>query len=205
MTDTEVLENLRILGVAGQETTASIMAWILIHLALYRDLWRELCREVVPNAPLPVSLRETQEFPFIKALTNEALRRYTPAWYVPRTIRADDLVLHGCHIPDGTVIGLSPLATHHLEELWPDPFRFDVGRWAGDISPSPHVFLPYGGGPHLCVGAAFAALQITQMLVAIAAARLMPVLEKKDYNLRPILLAFPHPSASIRVSFVSES
>jgi cytochrome P450 len=174
----------------------------MIQLALDGELWQRLCDEVEVGSDLPLSLQETREFPFARALLNETLRRFTPAWFVPRGVCADDLVLCGYSIPKGTMLGLSPLATHHLSELWPDPFRFDVDRWTPGTIPAPNVFLPFGGGPHTCLGAAFATLEMTQALVALAAARQRPLMEKQD-DLRPVLLGLPHPSRKILLRFVS--
>jgi len=199
----EILENLRILGVAGHETTGTVLAWIVIQLARDGALWDAVCREVPAGTALPLSLREASEFRLVRAVVQESLRLYTPAWYVPRTVCADDLELHGFPIPRGTLIGVSPLATHHLPDLWPDPFRFDVNRWAKGFAISPNVFLPYGGGPHLCVGAAFAALQMAQVVIALASGRRRPTLARSDYDFRPFLLPFPHPSPDIRIGFAA--
>jgi pentalenene oxygenase len=155
LTPRELLDNLRIMVFAGQETTASIMSWAIIHLALDRALWQALCDEVPAGQTLPDSIRrDAQAFPVIRALLNETLRRYTPAWYVPRRVCTDDAVIHGHALPFGTMVAFSPLATHHMHAFWPDPFRFDITRWRPGAMPSGNLFLPFGNGPHTCLGAA---------------------------------------------------
>lgn len=200
----ELFDNLRILVFASQETTASILAWALIELARDRELWREVVAEVPSDAPLPVTLAEARQYRLLGALLNESLRRYTPAWFVPRGVRGDDLRLEGYEVPRGTMLGASPLGTHHIDELWPDPFRFDVGRWLSDRPIPANSFMPFGGGPHTCLGAAFATLEMTQVLVAIARRRKRPVLDR-DFDLRPVLLGLPHPSRHIRVRFATDN
>ncbi len=199
----ERLDNLRIMVFAGQETTASIMSWAVIHLALDPALRQALCDEVPPHYSMPESIRDAQGFSFVRALLHETLRRYTPAWYVPRRVCADGATIHGQHLPCGTLVGFSPLATHHLPGCWREPFRFDPGRWSPGNPPASNTFLPFGSGPHTCLGAAFAMLEMTLVLVALAAARRRPVL-CGQYDLRPVLLPLPHPSRRIRVRFVSD-
>jgi cytochrome P450 len=204
LTPRELLDNLRIMVFAGQETTASIMSWAIIHLALDRALWQAVCDEVPAGQPLPDSIREAQAFPVIRAILNEALRRYTPAWYVPRRVCTDNAVIHGHALPSGTMVAFSPLATHHMHTFWPDPFRFDVTRWGAGAMPPGNLFLPFGNGPHTCLGAAFAMLEMTLVLAALAAARWRPEL-CGHYDLRPQLLPLPHPPRRVRIQFVPET
>lgn len=200
----EVLDNVRIMVFAGQETTASVLAWTLIHLALDNDLWNHLCKEVPRSTELPLTFSQVGQFTFIRRLLNESLRRYTPAWFVPRGIRADNLVIGGHAVPKGTMIAVSPLATQHLSQYWPKPFQYDVDRWNSDFAPQANTFLPFGIGPHTCLGTMFATIEMTQLLVALAASRRRPVLSG-HYDLRPLLLALPHPSRKIRMRFVNEA
>lgn len=196
----ELLDNLCLLVFAGQETTASVLAWAIVELARAPQLWQEVVREVPTDAPLPVTLGEAQQYKFLGALLNESLRRYSPSWFVGRGVQTHDLQVLGHDVPFGTFLAASVLATHHMDELWPDPFRFDVTRWLSNKKPPAGAFWPFGGGPHVCLGAAFSTLEMLQVLVALARRRRRPVLEG-DYDLRPVLLDLPHPSADIRIAF----
>jgi cytochrome P450 family 117 subfamily A len=204
LTETEVVDNLRITVVAGQETTANVMSAMLIQLALERELWAELCAAVPRGTPLPGSPREATQFKLARAIVKESLRRFTPAWIVLRQVLVDDFVVERCHLPRGTMVAVSPLATQHLPELWQRPFEFDVARWS-DESAIPHGgYVPFGGGSHVCVGAALVTLELIQLLVALASARRRPELAGR-HDVRPYLLPFPHVSRKVRLRFVEES
>jgi cytochrome P450 len=203
LTETEVVDNLRITVVAGQETTANVMSAMLIQLAVDRDLWTQLCDTVPRDTPLPVSVRDAFRFKFAKAIVSESLRRFTPAWVVLRKVLVDDLIIHDRHLPHGTMVAVSPLATQHLPELWPHPFEFDVERWRDEPAVPHGGYLPFGGGRHVCLGAAMVTLELVQLLVALASARRRPELAG-EYDLRPYLLPFPHVPRKIRLRFVGE-
>lgn len=200
LSDAEVLDNVRVLVLAGHETTASVLAWALIHLALDRNLWQAVCDEVGRDAPAPLSLQDLRALPLVQAVLHEALRRYTPLWSIRRTVVADDVVLYGHPLPRGTVLQVSPLATQHLPACWPDPWTFDVRRWLDGRQPAPDTWLPFGTGDHICLGMAFSLLEMAQVIVQLATGRRRPVLAG-DYDLRPMLLPLIHPDRRIRIRF----
>lgn len=200
LTDSEVLDNVRVLVLAGHETTASVLAWVLIHLATDGDLWQAVCDEAGPDAPPPLSLQDVRALPLVQAVVNEALRRYPPSWSIRRTVAADDVELYGHALPRGTVIHVSPLATQHLPACWSNPWTFDVHRWLDGRQPAPDTWLPFGSGDHVCLGMAFALLEIAQVVVLLASKRRRPVLDG-EYDLRPVLLPLIHPDRRIRLRF----
>jgi cytochrome P450 len=69
-------------------------------------------------------------------------------------------------LPKGAFVSFSQYMTHHLPELYPEPERFNPERWH-TIDPSPYDYLPFGAGPHTCIGAAFAMLEIKIALAMI--------------------------------------
>jgi cytochrome P450 len=204
MTDAQLLDNLRILIFAGRETTASVMAWALIEIARDATLWARLCQEVPRGYPLPLTVADIQALPVVQAVIHESLRRYTPAWLIARGVRSDTMTINGHALAPGTVVAVSPLATHHLPDVWSAPFRFDIDRWADIGQPDPSVYLPFGVGPHTCLGSAFAQVEMGQVLVALLRRRRRPYLAHHRYDLRPRLLPLPRPSRRIRLHLVDE-
>jgi hypothetical protein len=69
-------------------------------------------------------------------------------------------------IPAGTLVLIDAWGVHHDPEVYPNPERFDPGRFAGD-APAPYTWLPFGGGAHRCIGAALAELEIKVGLATI--------------------------------------
>ncbi len=77
---------------------------------------------------------------------------------------------------EGVLHGDAPTyVTHHLPELYPNPERFDPERWNAP-EPPPYAYIPFGAGPHTCIGAQFAMMEIRIVLAMILQRfRLTPV------------------------------
>ena len=101
-----------------------------------------------------------------RAALMEAMRLYPPAYAVDRTATSP-LRLAGHDIPPGSVLAVSPWSTHRHPEFWPDPERFDPGRFLGAQERPRYAYFPFGGGPRSCVGEHFAVLEATILLAAL--------------------------------------
>ena len=99
----------------------------------------------------------------------EALRRYPPLPTMPRyATRAFDFM--GYTIPAGTHVGITPIHTHHMEEIWSQPFRFDPERFAPgreEHKRHPFAWVPFGGGAHMCLGQHFAYMQVKALMAQL--------------------------------------
>jgi cytochrome P450 len=107
----------------------------------------------------------------VQQVLNESLRLFPTAPVIIRDIVAD-AEFDGVEVPAGT-IGLIPIyAIHRHRDYWDDPDRFDPGRFAPDnpAKPTRFQFLPFGAGPRICIGAAFAMIEATVMLATFVRA-----------------------------------
>lgn len=157
LTDVEITDQVISLIAAGFETTSAAMGWATHALLADSTVWR--------NAQ--ASLDVPGDWRYVDGVVSETLRLYPPA-VVSARMAAEAFDFAGHRVPTGSLVLYSPYVTHRLPELWPDPSRFDPQRWnpgqPGYRRPGPHEFLPFGGGPHRCLGAAFAATQMTVLL-----------------------------------------
>lgn len=100
----------------------------------------------------------------------------------------------GTRITAGGLLLFSPYVTHRLPELWRQPLRFDPRRWdperPGHRRPGPHEFLPFGGGPHRCLGARIATAEMTVLLEQLLR---RTSLQLEPSNMTPIGLAAMRP------------
>lgn len=168
LTDAELVGNLRLLGLAGHETTASVMAWMLLFVAHQPELWDRLCEEALAHDGPPCTPAELARFPFAEALFRETLRIYPPIWFVYRRATTD-LVIEGVRIDEGTILVIPLITFSRDPERYPVPDRLDPDRWL-ELGRSPRSveLCQFGGGPHFCLGYRLALLEGIQLIVSAA-------------------------------------
>jgi cytochrome P450 len=92
----------------------------------------------------------------------ETLRLYPPLPVIPR-ISTRSFEFAGYRIPANSMAVVSPIHTHTMDEWWSDPMRFDPERFApgrAEHERHTHSWIPFGGGPHMCLGRRFAETQV---------------------------------------------
>jgi cytochrome P450 len=167
--DRQLRDELMTLLLAGHETTAMALSWTFYLLSLHPGARRKLEDEL---AALPGGAPNVDDLPrlrYTRMVLDESLRLYPPAWVVTRSATADDEI-GGFTIPAGSPVLVSPYVTHHDPALWEDPEGFDPERFApeqADTRPR-YAYFPFGGGPHLCIGAGFATMEATIVLAVVA-------------------------------------
>jgi len=170
MTDTQVRDEAITLFLAGHETTANALTWAWYLLSQHRDAEAALHAELaeVLGGRVP-TVEDVQRLPTTVAVLSESMRLYPPAWAIGRRAlvehRAD-----GFAIPAGAVIVVSPWLLHHDERWWPEPATFRLDRWTDEaIAERPrHAYMPFGGGPRMCIGEGFARMEAVSLLATIA-------------------------------------
>ncbi|MEZ4428341.1 MAG: cytochrome P450 [Nannocystaceae bacterium] len=170
MSDAQVIDEVITIFIAGHETTAVTLTWAWLLLAGSREveakLHDELERVLAGRAP---TVADLPALPFTRQLLDEAMRMYPPVWVDPRESIAED-ELAGYALPPGTLLMPVLYATHRHPEFWDDPERFDPDRFAvaaaRDRHPLAHA--PFGGGPRVCLGMAFAYQEMTLCVAALA-------------------------------------
>jgi cytochrome P450 len=100
------------------------------------------------------------------------MRLYPPAYVFSRRAAGDDQ-LGPWHIPKGAHIIISPYALHRRPDYWPEPDKFKPERFAPGAPTVPadrpkHAYLPFGGGPRICIGNSFAMMEHAIVLCAVA-------------------------------------
>lgn len=153
---------------AGFETPANALSWTLYLLSL-DDGWRcKVEREVdslLSKGPEGVRF---DEFVATRALLEESMRLYPPVAILSRQA-LNDHILAGREIAKNTTVIVSPWVLHRHRRLWDQPECFDPARFMPkyrDAIPR-YTFLPFGAGPRVCIGAAYAMQQMTATLARL--------------------------------------
>ena len=145
---------------AGHDTTTATLTFLLYELAqapaAREALEAELDARVdARHGPAPEQLTGAA-LPVLERTVLETLRRYPPAWVGPRrSVR--DVALAGVEVPAGLYVHYSSWVTHHLPQLYEDPFRFEPDRFRPDRAARiPRGgYVPFGGGSRMCLGKRF--------------------------------------------------
>ncbi|MCK6525223.1 cytochrome P450, partial [Myxococcota bacterium] len=164
----ELVANVRVLGLAGHETTASILTWCLAYLSHDDALWGRLIAEADATGHIPQTPGDLKKHPIAEAIFREALRLRTPLPVMSRET-ALPVEISGHTLPVGTPLRLPLWLWNRDPERYPDPERFNPDRWLGrDRKPDAVEMSPFGGGAHFCLGYHLAILEGVQLLTALA-------------------------------------
>ena len=169
MTDQQLRDELITILIAGHETVASALTWACYLLAtnpqVEARLHAELDQVLGSRAP---TMDDLPALETTRRVFDETLRLYPPAWLVTRkNIEAD--VIGGALIPAGSLVIVSLATTHRNPAYWPDPDQFDPDRFLPEIANARprYAYLPFGGGPRLCIGNHFALLEAPLVLASL--------------------------------------
>jgi cytochrome P450 len=170
LTDRQIRDEVVTVFLAGHETTASALTWswwlLAQHPEAERQLHAELDEVLGDRLPRPDDL---PRLPYASGVFAEALRLYPPAAMIFRRALEDHPVGEYV-IPQGGIVMLSQYVMHRDPRFYPHPDVFDPGRWAPEVRAGRprYCYFPFGGGPRVCIGEGFAAMEGVLVLATIA-------------------------------------
>ncbi|PPK86539.1 cytochrome P450 [Neolewinella xylanilytica] len=187
MTDEQLVDEVLILFAAGYETSANALAWTVWLLLKHPAELAKVQKELVQLGS-PADYGNVARLPYLTQVIRESLRLYPPAWITDRIARGEDEV-QGLTIPAGTTVGIFIYGIHRSPHLYADPDAFRPDRMQEDLIKARHPFayLPFGGGPRLCIGHHFALLEMQLFLAhllgffRVSAAGSLPALRPVPY------------------------
>lgn len=162
----QLIDEIKILFIAGHETTANALTFTLQLLGSHLDVQQKVFEEILKvESESEDVVEQLQKMTYINAVLNESMRLYPPAWITDRQ-NVDDDVLGKFTIKKNTLIGVSFYELHRNPKYWENPDQFDPNRFLGEQKKhSMQYFYPFGAGPRMCIGAGFA---IYEMCLAIS-------------------------------------
>jgi cytochrome P450 len=168
MSDAELRDEMITLLLAGHETTATTLAWViqyvLEHPAVHARLRAELLERGVGASDEPVGVGD---LPYLDATIKETQRLMPIIPMVGRRLHTA-MRIGDYELPAGVVAAPCAYLTHRRPDLWDEPDVFHPERFLGK-RPSPYEFFPFGGGARACLGAAFASFEMKIVLARILA------------------------------------
>jgi cytochrome P450 family 110 len=166
MRDKDLRDELITLLAAGHETTATELPWVFHYLAENPDVQAKVHEELDRvMGPGPVDPALADALPYLDAVVKETMRLRPVILAIGRVLQAP-WRLGEWELPAGALVSASIYLAHHNPEVWPEPERFDPGRFEGGRT-SPHAYFPFGGGARRCIGMAFALYEMRVVLATI--------------------------------------
>jgi cytochrome P450 len=193
MTDKQVRDEALTLLTAGHETVGAALAWTWYLLAKHPEVQRSLHDEVVSIlGGRPPSITDLPNLPLCRAVFEESMRHYPPAWGIPRESIGPDEIM-GWHIPPKAALVLGQFLTHRHPDYWEQPDQFLPGRFLGKPPRNRprFAYFPFGGGPRACIGSQFAMIEAQLVMATLILHYEMelltdhPVVPDPTFTLRP--------------------
>jgi cytochrome P450 len=165
----EVIDQLGVLFLAGHETSASALIWAVFILAQRPELRARLraeVREVAGDGP--ISMEMAKRLALVRNIFRETLRLYPPITFLPR-VAIRDTVVGGVKMKRGAMLMISPWTMHRHQSHWEQPDVFDPDRFVGtrEAAIRTGTYIPFGTGPRVCAGAAFATTEAILILAEL--------------------------------------
>jgi cytochrome P450 len=210
MTPRQVRDEVLTLLLAGHETTANALAWTWYLLSQNPEAENKLHDEIAgvlgERAPNGLDL---PRLPYTRMVIEESMRLYPPAWAISRNTIGDDEI-GGYRVPRKTSIIISSFVTHRHPAFWEAPERFDPERFSPERSAGrPNfAYLPFGGGPRICIGNGFAMTEAQLVVATVAQRYRLRLVPGHPVELHPLITLRPrhgmrmtlHPAGAGAVS-----
>jgi len=170
MTPKEVRDQVVTIFMAGHETTSQALSWTWYLLSQHPEAEAKLHDELttVLEGRTP-RYEDIAELRYTRMVIEESMRLYPPAHTFGRQpIAADEILGH--RIPAGAEVLIMPWLLHRKPSLWENPDRFEPERFSPERAAARprFAYIPFGAGPRICIGAAFAMAEAMLILATIA-------------------------------------
>jgi cytochrome P450 len=199
MSDQQLRDEMMTLFLAGHETTANALTWIWYLLARHPEVEEKLSEELrsVLGGRAP-TVADLPKLRYTEMVVRESMRLYPPA---PGAAREpiEDVAIGGFQAPKGSLLSINTYVMHRDARFFAEPDRFHPERfgqgWEERIPR--YAYLPFGAGPRVCIGNAFATME-ARLILATVAQRCKLSLET-DREVRPVQLITLRPRGPVRM------
>ncbi|HUQ75560.1 MAG TPA: cytochrome P450 [Burkholderiales bacterium] len=206
--DADVAGNVLTMLLAGEDTTANTLAWMIWLLSRNPPALERARKEVLAalgGQPLPMQYEQLAAMPFVEACANETMRLKPVApLLIVETIR--DTVVAGLEIPAGQIVMCLMRPPAVDERHFPDPQTFDPARWLDKSAASAkRVAMPFGAGPRLCPGRYLAMLEMKMAIAMLLAGFDLESVGTADGGEPRELMAFTMAPVGLRMKLRSRA
>jgi len=201
MSDAEVRDEVMTLFLAGHETTANALSWTFYLLsrndAVSARLRAEIDAALGGRTP---TMQDLPRMPYALQVFKEAMRLYPPGYIVGReSLR--EVELGPYTLPAKTTVFINIYGMHHRAKYFPDPEKFDPDRFTpeGEKQIARSSYIPFGGGPRICIGNQFALIEGHIVLAALAQRVIFEATSSAEVEPEPLITLRPRGGVALRV------
>jgi cytochrome P450 len=197
----EVHDNCVLLFAAGFDTASSALTWWLGLMATHPEVAQRVRSEVAAARAENAGLDTLARLPLLNATIKEAMRLYPPSTALFNRVALRDVVIDGTSIPKGTLAVVPIWHLHRDPRSFPEPERFLPERFLPGAPPTPRgAYLPFGAGPHFCLGQHFATVEMA-LVAAHVIERFDLALADGDALPEPVVDLALKPKQPLRLRF----
>lgn len=202
MTDQQLLDEVIVLFIAGHDTSAVTMAWAWYLLGLHPDIEQKVLQSVKETlGERNPTFADVRHMNYPLQVIEETMRLYPAVWFLDREpLENDDI--DGIPIKKGEDIATSIYSLHRNPKYWPNPNQFDPERFSFENKKNqvPFSYMPFGGGPRLCIGQNFAQMEMQFMLVMLLRRYKFTLSSAKDLGFKPLLTLCPSEGVKVKIT-----
>jgi cytochrome P450 len=172
LSEAELRDELMTIFVGGYENSSNALAFTLALLAAHPEVAARQREEVELHlGGRTPAVTDLTALRYTRAVLEEAMRLYPPSWMITREALDDDVVA-GFRVRRGSQLLISGYGLHRAPELWTEPEKFRPERFLPDapeaVQRDRFAYIPFGGGPRVCLGEQYALVEMTCVLARLA-------------------------------------
>jgi cytochrome P450 len=204
MTDDLIRDQLLTMLIAGHDTSTALLAWVLYLLGVHDEARQAVVAEVdavIGAGDAPPTVEQINRLEFLDQVIKETLRLYPPI-HVGNRRMPQEQGLCGYHVREGTRVMYSIYLSHRDPEHWREPDAFCPARFArgSEEKVPPFTYVPFGGGPRNCIGAAFAQVEARTVLARLFQRFHFELLDGERVHAHMGATLEPRPGVKLRVT-----
>nr|XP_033807542.1 cholesterol 24-hydroxylase [Geotrypetes seraphini] len=163
-----LIDNFVTFFIAGQETTASQLAFAVMELARHPAVMERVRAEVdeVVGSKRNIDYEVLGKLKYLSQILKESLRLYPPAPGTSRFLK-EDAVIEGIKVPANVSLFFNMYVMGRMDTFFPDPLTFDPDRFSSDVPRQNFTYFPFSLGPRSCIGQAFSQMEAKVVLAKL--------------------------------------
>ncbi|KAJ0119083.1 hypothetical protein J7T55_013318 [Diaporthe amygdali] len=160
LTFKEIIDEAQAYIIAGTDTTAITLTYAVWRVCQNPKI-RDRLVEELQQLPEDFKDHDAMKLPYLNQVIEESLRLHSAAPSgLPRIVPPEGANMAGQYLPGGSIVCTQAWSMHRIEEIFPDPEKFDPDRWASPTKDMKDGFMPFGGGSRICLGLHLARMEL---------------------------------------------